>query len=274
MLQLLRGKGKGSPEEEGIGPMTKENWTRGADIRPGPGVETSLDELAKGLASGRVSRSKALRLMGGALVGAALASVPGVAWAAPGGNSACARFCTQNFPSGPERGECTSQGAQGGGQCYECTPGIGPGPNFVVPECPGGAEFNTEACQCEAPCPPCTPPMVPNPDNCQCECSPPGPSQCNNVVCAPGQVCINLQCVPPDPDRVCTAETFGPGCNGDETCFCGRDYANQPACYQTTCGETLACQPLQGCSSHSDCPPGTICSFLSTCAPACGGSCP
>ena len=43
--------------------------------------ESSFDELAKGLASGKVSRSKALKLMGGALLGAALASVPGVAWA-------------------------------------------------------------------------------------------------------------------------------------------------------------------------------------------------
>ena len=41
----------------------------------------SLDELAKGLATGTLSRGKALRWMGGALLGAALASVPGVAWA-------------------------------------------------------------------------------------------------------------------------------------------------------------------------------------------------
>ena len=44
-------------------------------------TERSLDELAKGLASGTLSRGKALRWMGGALLGAALASVPGVAWA-------------------------------------------------------------------------------------------------------------------------------------------------------------------------------------------------
>jgi stigma-specific protein Stig1 len=41
----------------------------------------SFDELARGLANGTVSRRQALRLVGGALVGAALASVPGVAWA-------------------------------------------------------------------------------------------------------------------------------------------------------------------------------------------------
>jgi hypothetical protein len=61
--------------------MAKESWTKGVDTLPRPGIDTSFDELAKGLASGRVSRGKALRLVGGALLGAALASVPGVAWA-------------------------------------------------------------------------------------------------------------------------------------------------------------------------------------------------
>jgi hypothetical protein len=46
-----------------------------------PRGEYSLDELAKGLATGTLSRGKAIRWMGGALLGAALASVPGVAWA-------------------------------------------------------------------------------------------------------------------------------------------------------------------------------------------------
>ncbi len=41
--------------------------------------EATFDELAKGLAVG-VSRRKALRLMGAALVGGALASFPGAAW--------------------------------------------------------------------------------------------------------------------------------------------------------------------------------------------------
>ena len=44
---------------------------------------TSFDDLAKGLASGNLSRRKALRMLGAILVGGALASVPGVAWAAP-----------------------------------------------------------------------------------------------------------------------------------------------------------------------------------------------
>ena len=43
--------------------------------------EHSFAELAKGLASGTLSRGKAIRWMSGALLGAALASFPGVAWA-------------------------------------------------------------------------------------------------------------------------------------------------------------------------------------------------
>jgi hypothetical protein len=45
--------------------------------------ERSFDELARGLASGSISRGKALRLMGAALVGGLLASMPGVAQAEP-----------------------------------------------------------------------------------------------------------------------------------------------------------------------------------------------
>src|SRR5215208_5236041 len=43
--------------------------------------ERSFDELARALASGSLSRRKALRLMGGLLVGGTLGSLPGVAWA-------------------------------------------------------------------------------------------------------------------------------------------------------------------------------------------------
>ena len=40
----------------------------------------SFYELAKGLASSNFSRGQALRIMGAALVGGALASFPGAAW--------------------------------------------------------------------------------------------------------------------------------------------------------------------------------------------------
>ena len=46
-------------------------------------VEYSFDELALGLASGTISRRKALKWMGGALLGGALVSIPSLAWAKP-----------------------------------------------------------------------------------------------------------------------------------------------------------------------------------------------
>jgi hypothetical protein len=120
--------------------MAKESGTKGVlDTRPGPGVGTSLDELAKGLASGTLSRGKALRWMGGALVGAALTSIPGVAWAAKppsppgggGGNCAagelkCRGICVNPQTNPNNCGGCfkTCGGAQicTGGQCV-CPPG-------------------------------------------------------------------------------------------------------------------------------------------------------
>ena len=51
--------------------------------------ERSFDDLARGLANGSISRGKALRLMGAALVGGVLASIPRVAVAATCSPSGC-----------------------------------------------------------------------------------------------------------------------------------------------------------------------------------------
>jgi hypothetical protein len=90
-------------------------------------IITSFDELAKGLATGAVPRRKALRWMGGALVGAALASVPGVAWAddrCSEGQTRCGdrcvnlqrneRHCGSCFNRCPEGSECVGGVCQGG----------------------------------------------------------------------------------------------------------------------------------------------------------------
>ena len=129
-------------------------------------VDLSFDEVALEFAGG-VSRGKALRLLGGALVGAALASVPGAAWAAEGGNSACAKFCRRHFLPGRERGECISAGARGEGPCFEC----GERPCF---ECVSDeVECSTaEVCGCTCVGNKCTGTV-----NCVC-CRPGGPCPC------------------------------------------------------------------------------------------------
>jgi hypothetical protein len=73
-------------------------------------TELSLDELAKGLAHGTVSRRGALRMMGAALLGGALASIPGVAWAAkpapcPSGVK-CGRDCCPDASLVCSKGRC------------------------------------------------------------------------------------------------------------------------------------------------------------------------
>src|ERR671911_2272707 len=69
-------------------PTEEQSSTHSHQRLPQGGVGLSLDELAKGLATGTLSRGKAIRWMGGAILGAALASVPGVAWA----NDDCRRL--------------------------------------------------------------------------------------------------------------------------------------------------------------------------------------
>jgi hypothetical protein len=98
----------------------------------------SFDELTRGLASGTLSRGKALRLMGAALVGGALASIPGIAWAKP------------NRPAGAK---CKYDKQCASGHCVDSRVGR----------------------VCTAPAPECTPPC---PANCSCEFAPDGTTTC------------------------------------------------------------------------------------------------
>ena len=95
----------------------------------GGGVELSLDELAKGLATGTCSRGKALRLMGAALVGGALASLGiGEAGADPPG-------CKRNGKSCKNNSQCCSANCDSdSGTCADAPP---PGP-ICTPDCPTG----------------------------------------------------------------------------------------------------------------------------------------
>src|SRR5215213_9612784 len=69
---------------KGACPMPEqEHPAEQARIQHTSNVETSFDDLAKGLHDGTLSRRGALRMLGAALFGGALASVPGMAFAAP-----------------------------------------------------------------------------------------------------------------------------------------------------------------------------------------------
>ena len=61
----------------------ESRYSQEIHTRPDATDASSFDGLAKGLASGNLSRRKALRMLGAAMLGGMLASVPGVALAAP-----------------------------------------------------------------------------------------------------------------------------------------------------------------------------------------------
>jgi hypothetical protein len=82
-------------------------------LRFDPREPTSLDEVAKGLASGAISRRKALRLVGGMLGGALLASIPRVAAArdevCPDASACCScGYAERENPEDVTRRKCFS----------------------------------------------------------------------------------------------------------------------------------------------------------------------
>jgi hypothetical protein len=96
--------------------------------------EHSFDELTRGLANGTLSRGKALRLLGAALTGGALASVSGIAWAKPKPGK-----CNKDKHCPPGH-VCVDRMCQGGGGCPSGTTLISDGtccPNSQV--CATGA---------------------------------------------------------------------------------------------------------------------------------------
>jgi hypothetical protein len=111
-------------------------------------MENTFDQLAKGLSSGEVSRGKALRLMGAALVGGTLASLGGVATAddecKPNGKKCRkdAQCCSGNCDSisrtcacRPNGGSCASNGQCCSGNCESGTCILPPGPTRVLCTC-------------------------------------------------------------------------------------------------------------------------------------------
>jgi hypothetical protein len=64
--------------------MADEDLPRKVHDREDRTEEHSFDELAKGLASGAVSRRRALKLLGLAIGGGLLSSIPGLAWGQEG----------------------------------------------------------------------------------------------------------------------------------------------------------------------------------------------
>ena len=145
----------------------------------------AFDTLARGLASGTVSRSHALKLMGKALLGATLFStIPGVAWArptgrGPGGSQGC-----------PEPGQSSCRGncvflqsdPNNCGKCRNVCPSTSGAQDYCIngvcqPRCALGETFCNGTCTN----------LSTDPANC---------GRCGNV-CPIGQQCSNGTCQEP-----------------------------------------------------------------------------
>jgi Stigma-specific protein, Stig1 len=126
--------------------------------------EHSLDQLAKGLATGTLSRGKAIRWMGGALLGAALASFPGVGWAndcrrlgreCRRDSQCCSRNCVRRgddkvcaCPEGKSRcGDRCVNLKRNENHCGECFNRCDEGVECVEGVCGGGRPICTPSCE-------------------------------------------------------------------------------------------------------------------------------
>jgi hypothetical protein len=200
-----------------------------------------FDELAKGLASGTFSRGKALRMVSAVLVGGALASIPGAAWA-------------KKKPGKPKK------------KCQDFEDCL-PGQDCISGECRcgefttlcGGVCCETEFCcggEKKGVC--CGNPNTSCVDG-ECVCNP-GLATCNGGCCNEGDVCVPLQgggvgCCDP-----------GDLCEGN---CCPHFFEAHACCSGVCCAEAENCVNGEcGCGTGPSCPAGT------ECVPGTGTCCP
>jgi hypothetical protein len=201
--------------------------------------DSFFDELARGLADGTLTRGKALRLMGAALVGGALASLPGVALA---DDDDCRRFgrrcrrdsqcCSKNCvrrgddkvcgcPEGQSRcnDRCVNLD-RNENHCGSCSNRCAEGQECVGGVCAGGCASDGGACSGDTDC------------------------------CAEGQQCVSGVCQCPSGTTLCGGSCV-PNCPSGRTldpqsCLCLSICSNPPGAQCDTCtaesdGETFQC---------------------------------
>ena len=217
--------------------------------------ESFFDELARGLANGSVTRGKALRLMGAALVGGALASIPGTAWAArcPSPRIKCRGQCcptgvTTCVGTGKNKtcGPCPNGTEDCGGTCTDlstttncgtCGNACGTGAICVSGECQQ-CPTGTTICDCGGTCSPecvsnvCPEGFIYNPQRCLCDpvCTPSCPQgTCRCAVAGNGS------------GNVCVAFGSNPvvdSCNECPT----TDFPDNTVCISNAGGSFLTCE--------------------------------
>jgi hypothetical protein len=221
-------------------------------------AESSFDELTRGLASGSISRGRALRLMGAALVGGTLASL-GV-----GGVAVADNECKPTGKKCRKNAQCCSGKCEGNICVAACPSGqVLCGGSCVSNSCPTtGQSFNTTTCKCECPSgqevcsgscvTSCTGGQVLN-SSCQCEC----PS--GQVLC--GGSCVSSSCPTGQTLNTSTCQCEAVVCVEGTTTGCGTCVSNEPGAGNRAC----ICQTLPG-GSGQICYYGSVCCFDSCAA--------
>jgi hypothetical protein len=108
--------------------------------------DSFFDDLARGLADGSITRGKALKLMGAAVVGGTLGSL-GV-----GGVAVADEECKPTGKKCRKNAQCCSGKCEGNICVAACPSGqVMCGGSCVSNSCLTGQTFNTTTCQCECP---------------------------------------------------------------------------------------------------------------------------
>jgi hypothetical protein len=220
-----------------------------------------FDDLARGLVDGTLTRGKALRLMGAALVGGTLGSL--------GMGEASADECKRNGKACKKDKQCCSGKCEGNICVAACPSGqVLCGGNCVSNRCLTGQTFNTTTCQCECPSgqevcggscvsSSCPTGQTLNTSTCQCEA----------VVCVEGTTTGCGTCVSNEPgagNRACICQNL-PGGTG-QICYYGS------VCCFDSCA---ACADYPGsvCVEPTGAPPGTpfACVYPCVNGAPCGG---
>ena len=209
---------------------------------------SSFDELAIGLSNGTLSRGKALRLMGAALVGGALASIPGIAWAKPKPEGA---KCKRNKQCAS--GQCVDDVCGGGEPCGGCRADC----DCVVDRVSGeqACVVSCAACPCQlvTDCNDCFTGAVCFGEGPEFSCARRCTSQCQSACeCpTPDNQCQRATCT----NGVCGVENVPDGTSCNDVNACTIDVCTAGVCVSTAiecCGDP--------CTTDDDCCDGATCS--------------
>lgn len=206
--------------------------------------EHSFDELTRGLASGTLSRGRALRLMGAAVVGGALASL--------GIGEAAADQCKRNGKACKKNSQCCS-GTCAGGTCAAACVSSG-GSCGIDSDCCSGFLCDNGACAtCRS-----------NEGSCSTH------GQCCSGYCAGGT------CAPCPADRVmlsngsCAKLCTGDGNECAASCQCSIRYSD-PSGHSGYCSSASSSGTI--CTTDGDCPRGEFCTGVPSDTGVCIAAC-